>query len=103
MYNIQNIKIEIEDYKLEADRAERNGDYGKVAEIRYGKIQEAEKELDRLQQELEENQKGTSLIKEEVTYEDIAEVVAKWTGVPRSEEHTSELQSRPHLVCRLLL
>lgn len=88
--NIQNIKIQIEDYKSEADRAERNGDYGKVAEIRYGKIQDAEKELDRLQQELEENQKGVSLIKEEVTYEDIADVVAKWTGVPVTKMIQSE-------------
>lgn len=88
--NIQNIKIQIEDYKSEADRAERNGDYGKVAEIRYGKIQDAEKELDRLQHELEENQKGVSLIKEEVTYEDIADVVAKWTGVPVTKMIQSE-------------
>jgi len=80
--NIQNIKSEIEDYKLEAERAERNGDYGKVAEIRYGKIQDAETKLAEFQKQLEENQKGQSLIKEEVTYEDIAEVVAKWTGVP---------------------
>lgn len=87
---VQNIKGEIEEYKLEADRAERNGDYGKVAEIRYGKIQEAEKELDRLQQELEENQNETSLIKEEVTYEDIADVVAKWTGVPVTKMIQSE-------------
>ena len=88
--NIQNIKTQIEEYKLEADRAERNGDYGKVAEIRYGKIQEAETELQRLQTELDENQKGTSLIKEEVTYEDIAEVVAKWTGVPVTKMVQSE-------------
>lgn len=80
--NIQNIKSNIEDYKLEAERAERNGDYGKVAEIRYGKIQDAEAKLTEFQKQLEENQKGQSLIKEEVTYEDIAEVVAKWTGVP---------------------
>lgn len=80
--NIQNAKLEIEEYKLEAERAERNGDYGKVAEIRYGKIQDAETRLTTFQKQLEENQKGTTLIKEEVTYEDIAEVVAKWTGVP---------------------
>src|SRR5690554_4697993 len=80
--HIQNIKIAIENYKLEADRAERNGDYGKVAELRYGKIQESQQELEKLQQELEETQKNSSLIKEEVTYEDIAEVVAKWTGIP---------------------
>lgn len=80
--NIQNAKLEIEEYKLEAERAERNGEYGKVAEIRYGKIQDAETRLATFQKQLEENQKGTTLIKEEVTYEDIAEVVAKWTGVP---------------------
>lgn len=80
--NIQNVKIEIENFKLDAERAERDGDYGKVAEIRYGKIKEAQERLDKLQMQLEENQSGTSLIKEEVTREDIAEVVAKWTGVP---------------------
>lgn len=88
--HIQNIKIAIENYKLEADRAERNGDYGKVAELRYGKIQESQQELEKLQQELEETQKNSSLIKEEVTYEDIADVVAKWTGVPVSKMVQSE-------------
>jgi ATP-dependent Clp protease ATP-binding subunit ClpB len=80
--NIQNIKQEIEDLKLEAEQAERNGDYGKVAEIRYGKIKDAQTNLDALQIQLAENQSGDSLIKEEVTREDIAEVVAKWTGIP---------------------
>jgi ATP-dependent Clp protease ATP-binding subunit ClpB len=80
--NIQAVKTEIEDFKLEAERAERDGDYGKVAEIRYGKIKEAQAKLDVLQKQLLENQAGTSLIKEEVTRENIAEVVAKWTGVP---------------------
>lgn len=80
--NIQNIKQEIEDLKLEAEQAERNGDYGKVAEIRYGKIKDAQTNLDALQIQLAENQAGDSLIKEEVTREDIAEVVAKWTGIP---------------------
>lgn len=80
--NIQSVKQEIEDYKLEAERAERDGDYGKVAELRYGKIKDAQEQLDLLQTELQENQAGTSLIKEEVTREDIAEVVAKWTGIP---------------------
>jgi ATP-dependent Clp protease ATP-binding subunit ClpB len=80
--NVQNVKLEIEDFKQEAERAEREGDYGKVAEIRYGKIKEAQERLDILQTQLIENQSGTSLIKEEVTLEDIAEVVAKWTGVP---------------------
>ncbi len=80
--NIQAVKLEIEELKLEAERAEREGDYGKVAEIRYGKIKEAQERLDVLQKQLLENQAGTSLIKEEVTREDIAEVVAKWTGIP---------------------
>jgi ATP-dependent Clp protease ATP-binding subunit ClpB len=80
--NIQNIKTEIEDFKYEAERAERDGDYGKVAEIRYGKIKEAQERLDVFVKQLQENQSGTSLIKEEVTREDIAEVVAKWTGIP---------------------
>ena len=80
--NIQTVKTEIEDFKYEAERAERDGDYGKVAEIRYGKIKEAQEKLDVLIKELQENQAGTSLIKEEVTREDIAEVVAKWTGIP---------------------
>ena len=79
---IQNIKQEIEDFKTEAEQAERNGDYGKVAEIRYGKIKDAQERLNDFQIQLAENQAGTSLIKEEVTREDIAEVVAKWTGIP---------------------
>ena len=80
--NIQIVKTEIEDFKYEAERAEREGDYGKVAEIRYGKIKEAQERLDVLTKQLQENQSGSSLIKEEVTREDIAEVVAKWTGIP---------------------
>ncbi|WP_445454593.1 ATP-dependent chaperone ClpB [Flavobacterium sp. 25HG05S-40] len=80
--NIQTVKQEIEDFKYEAERAERDGDYGKVAEIRYGKIKEAQERLDQFQKDLLDKQDGTSLIKEEVTREDIAEVVAKWTGVP---------------------
>ena len=81
--NIQAVKTEIEDFKYEAERAEREGDYGKVAEIRYGKIKEAQERLDAFQKQLAEDQRGgTSLIKEEVTREDIAEVVAKWTGIP---------------------
>ncbi|NND62719.1 MAG: ATP-dependent chaperone ClpB [Flavobacteriaceae bacterium] len=80
--NIQNIKIEIEEFKLAAEKAEREGDFGKVAEIRYGKIKEAQEQLQKYEKELAENQEGTSLIKEEVTHEDIAEVVAKWTGIP---------------------
>jgi ATP-dependent Clp protease ATP-binding subunit ClpB len=80
--NIQSVKTEIEDLKFEAERAERDGDYGKVAEIRYGKMKETQQRLDVLQKDLAENQNEHSLIKEEVTREDIAEVVAKWTGIP---------------------
>ncbi len=79
--NIQNTKQAIEDFKLDADRAERDGDYGKVAELRYGKIKEAQEQLETYQKQLKE-QSEHALIKEEVTYEDIAEVVAKWTGIP---------------------
>lgn len=80
--NIQQVKEEIENYKSDAERAERDGDYGKVAELRYGKIKEAQTRLEALQEQLRENQDGNSLIKEEVNREDIAEVVAKWTGIP---------------------
>ncbi len=80
--NIQNIKKEIEQTKFEAEKAEREGDYGKVAEIRYGRLKELEDKLARAQEELKEKQANSSLIKEEVTGEDVAEVVAKWTGIP---------------------
>jgi len=80
--NVQNLKTQIEEFKLEAERAEREGDFGKVAELRYGKIKDAQQKLSVLEKELAEQEDGTSLIKEEVTREDIAEVVAKWTGIP---------------------
>ena len=86
---IQTIKSDIENFKLEAERSEREGDYGKVAELRYGKIKEAQEQLEDLQQKLLEEQ-DTALIKEEVTYEDIAEVVAKWTGIPVTKMIQSE-------------
>ncbi len=88
--SIQKVKNDIEDFKLEAERAERSGDYGKVAELRYGKIKEAQEKLDALQKEMIEQQKGGTLIKEEVTNEDIAEVVAKWTGIPVAKMLQSE-------------
>ncbi|WP_350292045.1 ATP-dependent chaperone ClpB [uncultured Croceitalea sp.] len=88
--NIQKTKQDIETYKLDAERAERNGDYGKVAELRYGKIKEAQEQLDTLNIELQEQQKSSTLIKEEVTNEDIAEVVAKWTGIPVTKMLQSE-------------
>ncbi|WP_282090089.1 ATP-dependent chaperone ClpB [Aquimarina algiphila] len=87
---IQNAKTDIEEYKLEAERAERNGDYGKVAELRYGKIKEVQEKLDELQTQLNEQQSKSSLIKEEVTNDDIAEVVAKWTGIPVTKMLQSE-------------
>lgn len=88
--NIQKTKQDIENYKLEAERSERNGDYGKVAELRYGKIKEAQENLEKLQRELQEQQHSDTLIKEEVTNEDIAEVVAKWTGIPVTKMLQSE-------------
>ena len=88
---IQSTKEAIESYKTEADKAERDGQYGKVAELRYGKIKEAQERLNKLQEQLQEHQiDGNSLIKEEVTYEDIAEVVAKWTGIPVTKMMQSE-------------
>ena len=87
---IQGYKQQIEDFKIEAERAERDAEYGKVAELRYGKIVEAQKKLDELQSELLKNQSEKSLIKEEVTQEDIAEVVAKWTGIPVTKMLQSE-------------
>jgi ATP-dependent Clp protease ATP-binding subunit ClpB len=80
--SIQSIKKEIENYKQEAERAERDGDYGKVAEIRYGKIKQAQENLEQVTKQLQENQLESPLIKEEVNREDIAEIVAKWTGIP---------------------
>ncbi|WP_299621527.1 ATP-dependent chaperone ClpB [uncultured Tenacibaculum sp.] len=93
---IQTLKTDIENYKLEAEKAERNGDYGRVAELRYGKIKEAQEELER-QQEILIQESDNALIKEEVTYDDIAEVVAKWTGIPV----TKMLQSEREKLLRL--
>ena len=94
--SIQTIKTDIENAKLEADKAERNGDYGKVAEIRYGTVKELQEKLEQQQTILA--QKGdNTLIKEEVTYDDIAEVVAKWTGIPV----TKMLQSEREKLLRL--
>ncbi|MDD4191939.1 MAG: ATP-dependent chaperone ClpB [Mangrovibacterium sp.] len=93
---IQQNKTEIENLKFEADQAERSGDYGRVAEIRYGKIKEAEEEIVRLQKELKDI-KGESLIKEEVDSEDIAGVVARWTGIPVVKMMQSEREKLLHL------
>ncbi len=87
---IQQAKIEIEDAKFQAERAEREGDYGKVAELRYGKIRDLEKQIELLQQELHERQGGRAMIKEEVDAEDIADIVSRWTGIPVSKMMQSE-------------
>ncbi|MCL5129375.1 ATP-dependent chaperone ClpB [Algibacter sp. L4_22] len=94
--NVQNTKQAIENFKIDAEKAEREGDYGKVAELRYGKIKEAQEQLEAFQKQLDEKSE-TSLIKEEVTYDDIAEVVAKWTGIPV----TKMLQSEREKLLRL--
>lgn len=94
---IQTKKKEIEAFRTEADRAERAGDFGKVAEIRYGKIKEAEEKLEKLKVELLERQENSSLVKEEVTSEDIAEVVSKWTGIPVQSMLQSEREKLLHL------
>ncbi|MFK5891218.1 MAG: ATP-dependent chaperone ClpB [Flavobacteriaceae bacterium] len=93
---IQTAKQNIENYKLEAERAEREGNYGLVAEIRYGKIEKETKLLEGLQKELAANQ-DNALIKEEVTSEDIAEVVAKWTGIPVQKMLQSDQEKLLHL------
>lgn len=99
--NIQAAKTDIENFKLEAERAEREGNYGKVAELRYGKIKEAEEKLAVMEKQLAETQKGNSLIKEEVTHEDIAEVVAKWTGIPITKMLQSEREKLLNLEAEL--
>jgi ATP-dependent Clp protease ATP-binding subunit ClpB len=93
---VQVAKENIEKYKLEAERAERDGNYGLVAEIRYGKIKIEEENLEQFQKELVKNQEN-SLIKEEVTSEDIAEVVAKWTGIPVQKMLQSDREKLLHL------
>lgn len=98
--NIQSIKQDIENYKLDAEKAEREGNYGLVAELRYGKIKDAQEELGKLQEKLAEQQEH-ALIKEEVTSEDIAEVVAKWTGIPVTKMLQSEREKLLHLEAEL--
>jgi len=94
---IQANKQQIEQLKFEAERAEREGDYGKVAEIRYGRLQALEAEIVSIQQELKQMQSGNALIKEEVTADDIADVVSRWTGIPVSKMLQSEREKLLHL------
>ncbi len=97
VHGIQKEKESIDKLKFEADQAEKAGDYGKVAEIRYGKITEAEKRVQILQQKMKAMQGNGTLLKEEVDSEDIAEVVAKWTGIPVSKMLQSEREKLLHL------
>ena len=87
---IQQVKQDIENFKMQADRAEREGDYATVAELRYGKIKTYQERLDQLRSKFLEYQQSKKLIKEEVNYDDIAEVVSKWTGIPTNKMLQSE-------------
>ena len=98
---IQQNKKEIEQLKFEADKAEREGDYGRVAEIRYGKLQALENEIKSIQEDLKKKQGDSALIKEEVTAEDIADVVSRWTGIPVSKMLQSEKDKLLHLEAEL--
>jgi ATP-dependent Clp protease ATP-binding subunit ClpB len=99
--NINARKQEIDQFKLEAEQAERNGDYGKVAEIRYGKIKATEDALAKLEQQLETMKSGSRLMKEEVDAEDISEIVSKWTGIPLNKMLKSERQKLLELEAQL--
>ena len=94
---IQQNKIDIENLKFEAEKAEREGDYGRVAEIRYGKIKEKEAEIKAVQEKLKTMQGAAAMIKEEVDSEDIADVVSRWTGIPVSKMMQSEREKLLHL------
>ena len=97
MDKIQQNKVEIENLKFEAEKAEREGDYGKVAEIRYGKLQALENEIKDIQEDLKHKQGDSAMIKEEVTAEDIADVVSRWTGIPVNKMLQSERDKLLHL------
>ena len=94
---IQQDKQRIEQLKIEADNAERNGNYGRVAEIRYGQLKELEADIEQIQAELHTRQNGEALVKEEVTADDIAEVVSRWTGIPVNRMLESEREKLLHL------
>lgn len=98
---IQQNKIDIENLKFEADKAEREGDYGKVAEIRYGKIKAKEEEIQEVQEKLKTMQGASAMIKEEVDSEDIADVVSRWTGIPVNKMLQSEREKLLHLESEL--
>lgn len=94
---IQQAKAEMEHLKFEAQRAEREGNYGRVAEIRYGRLKELENEIATVQAQLKERQGATAMIKEEVTADDVADVVSRWTGIPVSRMLASEREKLLHL------
>ncbi len=94
---VQEIKSAIENYRLEAEQAERAGDYGKVAEIRYGKIRDEELKLKKAEDEIKKLNQGTRMLKEEVDAEDIASIVSKWTGIPVTKMLQSEREKLLHL------
>ena len=94
---IQDHKQQIEQLKYEAERAEREGDYGKVAEIRYGKLQQLETEITEIHQDLQQRQGAEAMVKEEVTADDIADVVSRWTGIPVTRMLQSEREKLLHL------
>jgi len=99
--NIQQCKKDIEAFKFEAEQAERAGDYGKVAELRYGKIKETENKLNEFKNKLNESQSDSPLIKEEVDADDIAEIVSRWTGIPVSRMLQSEKEKLLNLESEL--
>ena len=94
---IQEDKKQMEELKYEADRAEREGDYGKVAEIRYGKLQSLENDIKQVQEKLKNAQGSSAMVKEEVTADDIAEVVSRWTGIPVTKMMQSEREKLLHM------
>lgn len=98
---IQENKKEMERLKFEADRAEREGNYERVAEIRYGKLQALQAEIDKIQEDLKQRQGNEALVKEEVTADDIADVVSRWTGIPVSRMLQSEREKLVHLEAEL--
>lgn len=99
--DIQNKKRDIEQFKLEAEQAERNGNYGLVAELRYGKIRTAETDIDTMKQKLTEVQKDSAMVNEEVGTDEIAEIVARWTGIPVTRMLQSEIEKLLHLEAEL--
>ena len=94
---IQQDKQQMEDLRFEAERAEREGNYERVAEIRYGKIQALENDIRTIQQQLHDSQSGNAMVREEVTADDIAEVVSRWTGIPVTRMMQSEREKLLHL------